>query len=98
MFSTMLLLSVNAEAGIWDSKFYVGACAQLPGAQALQTSGAVVIAGLVGAIGEAKRVRDMREYPFWARGAESFEILRSAAPGKILRDSPTRRDTPPKNC
>jgi hypothetical protein len=27
MFSTMLLLSVNAEAGIWDSKFYVGACA-----------------------------------------------------------------------
>jgi hypothetical protein len=40
------------------------------GAQALQTSGADVIAGLVGAMHEAKRVRDMRKYPFWARGAE----------------------------
>ncbi len=38
------------------------------GAQALQTCGADVIAGLAGAIHEAKRVRDMREYPFWARG------------------------------
>ena len=64
------------------------------GAQALQTSGAVVIAGLVGAIGEAKRVRDMRKYPFWARFADCFEILRFIAPRKILRDSPTRRGTP----
>ena len=64
------------------------------GAQALLTSGADVIAGLVGAMHEAQRVRDMREYPFWARGAGCFEILRSTAPRKILRDSPTRRDTP----
>ena len=43
------------------------------GAQALQTSGADVIAGLVGAMHEAKRVRDMREYPFWARREQLFE-------------------------
>ncbi len=41
--------------------------AQLPGAQALETSGTVVIAGLIFSIHEAKRVRDMRKYPFWAR-------------------------------
>ncbi len=39
----------------------------LPGAQAVVTCGAVVIAGLILSIHEAKRVRDMREYPFWAR-------------------------------
>ncbi len=70
----------------------------ISGAQALQTSGADVIAGLVCAMHEAKRVRDMRKYPFWARGAECVEILRFVAPGKILRDSPTRRDTPKKEC
>ena len=37
---------------------------------------------------EAKRERDMREYPFWARGADYIEIMRFAAPRKILRDSP----------
>ncbi len=68
------------------------------GAQALLTSGADVIAGLVGAMHEAGRVRDMREYPFWARGAGCIGTVRSTAPRKILRDSPTRRDTPQKNC
>ena len=68
------------------------------GAQALGTSGADVIAGLAVSIHEAKRVRDMRKYPFWARGADCFEILLLPAPGKILRDSPTRRDTPTKKC
>ena len=66
------------------------------GARALLTCGEAAIAGLVGTGHEAKRVRDMRKYPFWARGAELFEILRIIAPGKILRDSPTRRDTPQK--
>ena len=37
------------------------------GAQALETSGGSVIAGFVGAMHEAKRARDMRKYPFWAR-------------------------------
>ncbi len=39
----------------------------ISGAQALQTSGAVVIAGLAVSMHEAKRARDMRKYPFWAR-------------------------------
>ena len=64
------------------------------GARALRTCCAAAIAGLVGTLCEAKRVRDMREYPFWARGVECIEILRFIAPRKILRDSPTRRDTP----
>ena len=68
--------------------------AQLPGAQAVVTRGAVVIAGLIFSIHEAKRVRDMRKYPFWARLAQCIEIMLFTAPGKILRDSPTRRDTP----
>ena len=51
------------------SKFSGFAVRQIPGAQALLTREAAVIAGLVGAIHEAKRVRDMREYPFWARVA-----------------------------
>ncbi len=67
-----------------------------PGAQALGTSGAVVVAGLIFSIHEAKRVRDMRKYPFWARTAQSFEIMSDIAPGKILRDSPTQRGTPKK--
>ncbi len=41
--------------------------AQLPGAQAVETRGADVIAGLILSIHEAGRERDMREYPFWAR-------------------------------
>ena len=61
-------MRIRLEAGIFGSKFLRLAVRPTSGAQALQTSGAVVIAGLVGAIGEAKRVRDMREYPFWARG------------------------------
>ena len=68
--------------------------AQLPGAQAVETRGAVVIAGLIFSIHEAKRVRDMRKYPFWARSAQSFEIMDVIAPRKILRDSPTQRGTP----
>ena len=50
----------------------------------------------MGVDNEAKRARDMRKYPFWARGAgwciETAPLL--PAPRKILRDSPTRRDTP----
>ena len=68
------------------------------GARALGTSGADVIAGLVGTKHEAKRVRDMRKYPFWARSEQVFEIMRYIAPRKILRDSPTRRDTPKRKC
>ena len=68
-----------------------------PGAQALKTSGAVMIAGLTFSICEAKRVRDMRKYPFWARTAQCIETIRFTAPGKILRDSPTRRGTPKKS-
>ncbi len=48
----------------------------------------------MGAGNEAKRVRDMRKYPFWARSYGCFENVLFSAPGKILRDSPTRRDTP----
>ena len=55
-----------------------------------------MIAGLTVSIHEAKRVRDMRKYPFWARGAVCIETVRFHAPRKILRDSPTRRDTPKK--
>ena len=40
--------------------------ALLPGARTVGASGAAAIAGLVGAMHEAKRVRDMRKYPFWA--------------------------------
>ena len=71
-------------------------CGAFSGAQALGTSGADVIAGLAVSIHEAKRVRDMRKYPFWARGAECIETVLFPAPRKILRDSPTRRDTPQK--
>ena len=63
-------------------------CGAFSGAQALGTSGADVIAGLAVSIHEAKRVRDMRKYPFWARGAGYAETVRSTAPGKIQRDSP----------
>ena len=42
------------------------------GAQSLLTRSADLIAGLLGAIHEAKRARDMRKYPFWARGADLF--------------------------
>ena len=55
-------------------------CGAFSGAQALGTSGAVVIAGLIVSIHETKRVRDMRKYPFWARGADCFEILCFPAP------------------
>ena len=64
------------------------------GAQALRTSCADVIAGLANTSNEAKRVRDMRKYPFWARTSVCVEILRLPAPRKILRDSPTQRGTP----
>ena len=47
-----------------------------------------MIAGLAVSIHEAKRVRDMRKYPFWARGADSMTAVRVLAPRKILRDSP----------
>ena len=50
------------------------------GAQALLTSGADVIAGLVGAMHEAQRVRDMREYPFWARLAVLWKRCSSPRP------------------
>ena len=51
----------NASLSMWPREAFSGA-------QALRTSGADMIAGLVGSIHEAGRVRDMREYPFWARG------------------------------
>ena len=57
------------EAGILASNFLVCPRGAFPGAQALLTSCADVIAGLIFSIHEAKRVRDMRKYPFWARGA-----------------------------
>ena len=41
-------------------------------------------------------VRDMREYPFWARCLGSFGTLRLPAPGKILRDSPAASGRAPK--
>ena len=71
-------------------------CGAFSGAQALGTSGAVVIAGLTVSIHEAKRVRDMRKYPFWARGAGCIGTMRSIAPRKILRDSPAACRTPKK--
>ena len=43
---------------------------------------------------EAKRVRDMREYPFWARYFCSIGTVFLSAPGKILRDSPAACRTP----
>ena len=39
-----------------------------------------MIAGLVGAIHEAKRARDMREYPFWARGADTLKYCALSRP------------------
>ena len=66
------------------------------GAEELLTSGADVIAGLVGAIYEAKRARDMREYPFWARISGIMETVLFPAPGKILRDSPAACRAPKK--
>ena len=66
----------------------------ISGAQALQTSGAVVIAGLVGAIGEAKRVRDMRKYPFWARGADELKRCSSPRPERYSAIARPVRDTP----
>ena len=50
------------------------------GAQALGTSGADVIAGLAVSIHEAKRVRDMRKYPFWARGANALKYYALSRP------------------
>ncbi len=47
--------------------FYRSAVLLISGAQALLTCEEDAIAGLVAAMHEAKRVRDMREYPFWAR-------------------------------
>ena len=55
-----------------------------------------MIAGLVGIISEAKRVRDMREYPFWARYDRYIETVLLSAPRKILRDSPAACRTPKK--
>jgi hypothetical protein len=92
----------NVEAGLLASKFFFLYLSlvtrQISGAQAVVTSGADVIAGLAETMHDAQRVRDMRKYPFWARAAGCIETRRSTAPGKILRDSPTRRDTPKKNC
>ncbi len=65
----------------------------ISGAQALGTSEEAVIAGLVGAIGEAKRVRDMRKYPFWARGADELKRCSSPRPERysaIARPEGTR--------
>ena len=59
---------LEREAGISGSKFLSMAVRPTSGAQALLTSGAVVIAGLAAAMHEAGRVRDMRKYPFLARG------------------------------
>ena len=71
-----------------------GAVCMIPGAQELVTRGEAAIAGLLAAMHDAKRVRDMREYPFWARCAVYMAAENFVAPRKILRDSPTRRDTP----
>ena len=55
----------------WPLTFCV-AVRPISGARALDQGGAVVIAGLAESINEAKRVRDMREYPFWARGGSPY--------------------------
>ena len=41
-------------------------------ATSLLTRSVAAIAGLHAAIHEAKRARDMRKYPFWARGTALF--------------------------
>ena len=45
----------------------------ISGARALWTCGEAAIAGLIFSMHEAGRVRDMRKYPFWARGADVLE-------------------------
>ena len=68
-------------------------CGAFSGAQALGTSGADVIAGLAVSIHEAKRVRDMRKYPFWARGADALKRCSSPRPERycaIARPEGTR--------
>ena len=57
------------EAGILASNFFVWQRGAFSGAQALVTRGAAAIAGQTFSIYEAKRVRDMRKYPFWVHGA-----------------------------
>ncbi len=52
----------------------------ISGATAQETRGAAAIAGLASAMHEAKRVRDMRKYPFWARGAVDQELFASMRP------------------
>ena len=52
---------------------------RISGAQILLTRSAAAIAGLAGTMHEAQRVRDMRKYPFWARGT-SAELKQSLSP------------------
>ena len=61
---------------------------QISGAQALRTSGADVIAGLAGAMRDAKRARDMRSVSFLGAGLARGWCKRLHAPRKIPRDSP----------
>ena len=65
-FAAFSLFFIFRRLVFWAVTFMM-AVRPLPGAQALVTSGAAAIAGLIFSIHEAKRVRDMRKYPFWAR-------------------------------
>ena len=97
-FSTIKFCNM-IRSGSWNAlvnRLLCTVSAHLPGAQAVETRSAVVIAGLIFSIHEAKRVRDMRKYPFWARTSLYIETLSITAPRKILRDSPTQRGTPKK--
>ncbi len=71
---------------------------EISGAQALLTGGAVVIAGLAESINEAKRVRDMREYPFWARGAVTLKICAFTRPERYCAIARRLCRTPKRNC
>ena len=70
---------------------------QISGARALGTSGAAVIAGLAAAIHEAGRVRDMRKYPFWARGAVDQELFASMRPERYCAIARRLAARPKKN-
>ncbi len=64
---------------------------------ALLTSGDVVIAGLAESINEAKRVRDMREYHFWARGAVTLKICDCPRPERYCAIARRLAARPKKN-
>ncbi len=74
-FSRMRSWNLQIKSMNFIYKFPGEAVRPTSGARALETSGADVIAGLVGAMHEAKRVRDMRKYPFWARCFISFNAM-----------------------